>query len=101
MTTQQISWRPLEGTPEIVVVNEIVGESMAAIDELVKELIDPIAHVGNPEKLIGKKYEQWTPTDIQILGTVYGAEGKNPLTTLIINKEWAKVKILEKAAKEA
>ena len=40
-------------------------------DVYIKKHIDPIARIDNPEKLLGKPYEQWTDEDMQKLRIVY------------------------------
>jgi len=69
---------------------------MKAIDALMKELIDPIAEVGSPEKLIGKSYESWTPDDLARLTRVYGTVEPNPLSNLIFNKTYDRVRDMER-----
>jgi len=51
-----------------------------------KNEIDPIADVGNPEEIIGKPYEQWTPQDIQKLQSVYVYDIE-PLEKFVASKE--------------
>ena len=68
---------------------------MAAVDRLVEELVEPMKDVGNPEALIKKPYEQWTPEDMQMLIQIYGTAEPNPLSDLVFKKEYAKVKALE------
>lgn len=52
-------------------VSRCVENSKEKADEYVKKYIDPLARVDNPEKLIGKPYESWTPVDYQMLQQVY------------------------------
>ena len=68
---------------------------MDVVDEYIKDIIDKIGDIGSPEKLIGKKYEEWTPEDLQRLAGVYGEGDDTPLAKLIFNKEYEKVKALE------
>ncbi len=74
--------------------DQIVAELMPVVDEVIKELVEPIERVGNPEKLIGKPYEMWTPEDIQMLFSVYGSGPNTPMARLILEKEWAQVEQL-------
>ena len=76
-------------------IEKLVDLKMKAIDRIVDELIEPIADVGNPEKLIGKPYEQWTPEDLASLIKIYGQGEDTPLTRMIFNKEYERVKTLE------
>ncbi len=76
-------------------VQEVIDLKLKAVDLFIEEFIEPLAAVGNPEKLIDKPYEEWTPQDFQMLGMVYGTAEPNELKKLIINKEYAKVKTLE------
>ena len=79
-------------------IDRYIALEMKVIDRFIKEFIEPLGDIGNPEKLIGKKYEQWTPEDLQRLGQIYGAE-PNPLSHLIVGKEYNKVKALEAEVK--
>ena len=79
-------------------VDEIIKMKMDIADEYIKEVIDTIGDIGSPEKLIGKKYETWTPEDLQRLAGVYGQGDDTPLAKLIFNKEYEKVKALETEA---
>ena len=54
------------------VIAEMIEEDLAILDELVEEEIKPLADLGDPEKLIGKKFEEWTPEDLQLLIQAYG-----------------------------
>ena len=61
----------------------IVGE---IFEKVKKELIDPIADIGNPEDIIGKPYAEWTPEDISALKQVYVYDIE-PLEKFISGKE--------------
>jgi len=77
------------------IVAKLIEEDLAVMDEIVEEDIEALGDIGNPEKLIGKKYEEWTPQDLQMLGQVYGDQEPNRLSKFIFNKEYSKVKELE------
>ena len=77
------------------IIDEIIELKVRIADEFIEDVIEPLADIGNPEKLLGKPYEQWTPQDLQMLGSLYGEE-PNPLSDLIFKKEYEKVKALEK-----
>jgi len=77
------------------IVAKLIEEDLAVMDEIVEEDIEALGDIGNPEKLIGKKYEEWTPQDLQMLGQVYGNQEPNRLSKFIFNKEYSKVKELE------
>ena len=55
-------------------VREVVAVRMKAVDEFIKEVVDPLENVGNPEKFLGKPWNTWTPQDMQILQGVYGSQ---------------------------
>lgn len=76
-------------------VDEVIKLKMEIADEYVDEVIDAIGDIGSPEKLIGKKYEDWTPQDLQRVANVYGPGDDSPLGKLIFNKEYEKVRQLE------
>lgn len=57
--------------PELV--NEVIAEDMAALDEVIKEDIEPWKDVGPPEKLIGIPWENvWSDQQISMLVKIYG-----------------------------
>ncbi len=76
-------------------VDEVVKLKMEIADEYIDEVVDTIGDVGSPEKLIGKRYENWTPLDFQTLAQIYGDKPDSPLSKLIFDKEYEKVKQLE------
>ncbi len=78
-------------------VKELIKFDLEVMDEFIKEEIEPIADVGNPEKLLNKKYEEWTPQDLQNLSIVYGQKEPNRLSNFIFDKEYQKVKELEES----
>ena len=81
-------------------VDKVVAIKMEAVDKLIKDLVEPLADVGNPEKLIGKKYEDWTGEDFQTLSRIYGQGDDTPLARLVFDREYEKVKKLEEAEGE-
>ena len=85
----------MKETPFTRAVDEVIKLKLKAADAYIEEIIEPLSDVGNPEKLIGKKYEDWMPADRQLLARVYGTQEPNPLSNLIFNKEYKKVKELE------
>ena len=70
----------VSGERWIDLVKEELKEAKRLADLEIKENIEPIAHVGTPEKLIGKKYfspiyeRNWTKEDILMLYQIYGQE---------------------------
>ena len=85
----------MKSTPLTLAVERVVALKMKAIDKVMKDLIEPIEKVGNPEQLIGKEYAQWTPEDLTLLTKIYGRGADTPLTRVIFNREFEKVKKLE------
>ena len=77
-------------------IDEVVELKMLAADQLIEELVEPLADIGSPEQLIKKPYEQWTPQDLAMLTTIYGKEEPNPLSNLIFRKEYEEVQELER-----
>ena len=69
-------------------VNDIIEIKLSAIDEFLEEIVEPIENVGNPEKLIGRPYNTWTPEDMQRLITIYGSAPDSPLQKFIFNREY-------------
>lgn len=80
-------------------VDEIIKLKMDIADEYIEDVIDAIGDVGSPEKLIGKKYEEFTPQDLQTLAGIYGDSPDSPLTKLIFNKSLEEVQKLEAEVK--
>ena len=76
-------------------IDRAVAVKMKAIDKIIEELVEPLADVGNPEKLIKKPYESWTPEDLTLLSQVYGEQEPNPLSELIFRKSYDNVKKME------
>jgi hypothetical protein len=89
----------MKETPYTRMVNEVIDAKLKAVDAVIEEIIDPIKDVGNPEKLLGKKYEEWSPAEKQLLLRIYGT-GDNPLTKMVFNKEYEEVRNLEAQVKE-
>lgn len=77
------------------IADEIIEKKLTALDKLIEELIEPIEDLGNPEKIIDKKYEDWSPLDLQLLGQIYGNSNDSPLAKLIFEKSYEEVKRLE------
>jgi len=76
-------------------IDEVVKMKMDLVDEYIDEVVAAIGDIGNPEKLISKKYEDWTPQDLQLLGQIYGQGDDTLLAKTIRIKEYEKVKVLE------
>lgn len=75
--------------------DELVELKMKAVDILIDELVEPIADVGNPEKLIKKPFEQWTPEDLALMVKIYGQKEPSILSDLIFRRKYEQVKQLE------
>lgn len=89
----------MQDTPFTKAADEIIVLKMKVIDEYINEMIIPLEQVGSPEALIGKKYKNWTPQDLQMLSNVYGPSDGTPLGKLIFNKEYEYLKKLEQGVK--
>ncbi|MBE3144772.1 MAG: hypothetical protein IMZ61_12755 [Planctomycetes bacterium] len=77
-------------------IDEVVKMKMDIVDEYIDEVVAAIGEIGSPEKLIGKKYEDWAPADLQTLAGIYGPGDETALGKLIFTKEYEKVKLLER-----
>jgi hypothetical protein len=73
------------------IMDEVATELAEIVDEVVDEVIDDLEVVMNPENLIGKPYETWTPTDMQWLTAIYGQDNDSVLSKFIAKKEVAKM----------
>lgn len=83
----------------IEIINEVIAEETAILDEVMAELEKELADFGSPEKLLGMPYEMWAnnPAVISALQAVYGTANDSRLAKLIAQKEYEKVLELEKA----
>jgi len=88
----------MKETPFTEAMKELIEFDIAIMDEFISEEIELLEDIGNPEKLIGKKYEDWTPQDLQMLTQVYGDD--SALTNLIFKREYETVRELEAKLKE-
>lgn len=53
-------------------IDQIIYEEIAIIDEVIKEEIIPLIEMlGSPEKVIGKPYEEWTVEDHKRATAIY------------------------------
>ena len=85
----------MDKTPLTRAIEEAVAIKMKAVDLLIESFIEPLANLGNPEKLIGKRYEEWTPQDLLLVSKIYGSADGTPLSNLIFDKEYKRVLSLE------
>jgi len=76
-------------------IDKVVAIKMKAVDQLITDLVEPLSDVGNPEKVLGKPYENWTPQDLAMAIKIYGQGENTPLTKLIFNKTYERVLRLE------
>ena len=76
----------MKQTPLTLAINRAIQIKLKAVDRLMKELVEPLEDVGNPEKLIGKKYEDWTAEDLNLLSKIYGTKEPNLLSNLLERK---------------
>jgi len=83
----------MKDIPFTIALKQVIEEDLRAIDEIIAEDIDVLADIGNPEKLIGKKYEEWTPQDLQMLMGVYG----DKLDDFRFNKDYKRLLEIEEA----
>ena len=86
----------IKGTEFTKVVADLIKEDLAIIDEIIEEDIEVLADVGNPEKLIGKKYSDWDTNDFQLLAQAYGTSENSLLSKFIFKREYEEVKELER-----
>jgi len=77
------------------ITEEVIDLKLKAADEFIADVIEPLEKIGSPEALIGKKYEEWTPLDFQLLSQVYGTGNDSPLGKLIFKESLEEVQRLE------
>ena len=76
-------------------IEKVGSIKMVSLNTFIKRVVEEIEDIGNPEKLLGKPYEQWTAEDMGRLFQLYGQE-PNALSRMIFNKEYQKLVELEK-----
>ncbi len=76
-------------------IDKAIEIKLKAVDRFMAEYVEPLSDVGNPEKLLKKKYEEWTPQDVELLKTIYGEGNETPLAKVIATREYEKVKQME------
>ena len=85
----------MKKTPLTIAIDRAVQKKIEAMDKLIEELIEPLEDVGNPEKLLGKPYESWSPQELSMAIKIYGTTEPNPLSNLVFRKKYEEVKQLE------
>lgn len=70
--------------------DEIIQKTKEQADEYIRENIDPVAKIGNPEKIIGKPYKFWDELDREVLRRIY-VYSPEDLQTFINKKEVEKL----------
>ena len=73
-------------------VNEVNELMISAAREVFAELGETLQNPKNPEKLIGKKFEQMTPQDLETLHTIMGEQ---KFDEWYVDKELPRVQKLE------
>jgi hypothetical protein len=77
-------------TPFEIALKQYLEIQTKVVKQYVESYIKPLTILVNPETLMGRPFETWTPQDHQKLQIVYGP-GKNPYTQLILEKQVAMV----------
>jgi hypothetical protein len=65
------------------------------LKRFMEDHIKPLAIVADPEKLIGKPFEQWQPQDAELLSKIYGPEEPNIFTDFMLEKEVEEIRNLK------
>ena len=85
----------MKGTELTEIIDEVIALKIDVANEFIEENIEPLTEFGNPEKLMKKPYEEWTPQDLMVLARIYGNDPDSPLSKLIFKKEYEKVRQME------
>lgn len=85
----------MKSTHLVEAVEKVVALKMKAVDEVIREMIEPLSEVGNPEALINKPYAQWSPQDLTMLAGIYGSGDHTALANTIFRNEYNKLKAME------
>ena len=86
----------MKGTELTEIIDEVIALKIDIANEYIEEIIEPLMEFGNPEKLMKKPYEAWTPQDFMVLARIYGNDPDSPLSKLIFKKEYQRVLEMEK-----
>jgi hypothetical protein len=78
----------------IELIDQVIEEKLNEADKYITEVVDPIADVGSPEKVMGKKYNQWSLEDKQRAGEIF-KNSPETLNKFIFNREFQNLKELE------
>jgi hypothetical protein len=55
-------------------ISDVIEEDIPIWEQFFDEYIAPLGVVGTPEAVLGKKYEEWTPQDIQVAASIFPDE---------------------------
>ncbi len=74
---------------------EVVALKISVVDEYIEEVVDAIGDVGNPEKLIGKRIDLWSPMEWEFMFAIFGKGPESPLWKVYFNREYEHLQELE------
>uniref|UniRef100_A0A6H1ZH04 Uncharacterized protein n=1 Tax=viral metagenome TaxID=1070528 RepID=A0A6H1ZH04_9ZZZZ len=75
-------------------IDRWVEKQIRYVDIWVEREVDTILDLHNPEKLLGKKFEDWTPYDMQLLAQVYSGD-MDTLNNFVAKKSIKQMHALE------
>ena len=76
-------------------IDKVINLKIEAMDKYFQDVIEPLVkEISNPEKVIGKKFEQWNEVDRQLLTQVYQTTPEI-LNDFMANRIYKQVLVLE------
>ena len=80
-------------TPFTRMAEKVIDKKLKVAQKFYDEKIAPLTDFGNPEKLLGKKYEEWDTMDFKKAKAIYGNDEE--IRTWLLKKERDRVRKLE------
>lgn len=53
------------------VIKRVIDKRLDYIEKVVKDIVEPVADIGHPEKVLGKRYEEWNREDFMKAKAIY------------------------------
>jgi len=78
-----------------ILLDEIIKEEIDILEEIIKEEIEPLADFGSPEKVLGKKYEEWNREDFKKARAIF--RNDEDATNWLVKKQVDRVKAKEES----
>lgn len=83
----------MNGNYKSEAVDRLIELKLRAVDRYVEECVSGLADFGNPETLLGKPFEEWTPYDRQLVDFFYADDERYKMW--LVKKDLERVQALE------